>query len=268
MIYKSDLFVSFSPCHQAEPRRWRCTRSSWAWTGMASWGRKLNSYPSWRLRRTPVTSTVCDRTAGLLDARADLKRCWHCRCVSNSPIRALLSPGLRWRRWNQRRWIISGAPTVLLCGPPLQQSQCSCPVLSASLIHFNIKMYLRAHVSSNVTRHVCKFPQPPDLNYPRYTYSAWTPGVQQHGAPIHLHAVQPEPVVVREEPQWREGGAMGGQGSPLPRRWIQTFGWWREEGRWTQGEVREWNVRGWCPCCERRRITAVPCSLQMGVFRK
>lgn len=23
-----------------------------------------------------------------------------------------------------------------------------------------------------------------------------TPGVQQHGAPVHVHAVQPEPVVV------------------------------------------------------------------------
>lgn len=53
---------------------------------------------------------------------------------------------------------------------------------------------------------------------------------------------------------------MGGQGSPLPRRWIQTFGWRRQEGRWTQGEVREWYVTEWCPHCEKRRFIVGPPS--------
>lgn len=35
---------------------------------------------------------------------------------------------------------------------------------------------------------------------------------------------------------------MGGQRSPFPWRRTQTFGWWRQEGRWTQGEVRESDV--------------------------
>lgn len=44
----------------------------------------------------------------------------HATMFPSSPIRAILSSGLRWR-WNKWWWIISGATTVLLCSPPLQQ---------------------------------------------------------------------------------------------------------------------------------------------------
>lgn len=53
---------------------------------------------------------------------------------------------------------------------------------------------------------------------------------------------------------------MGGQGSPVSWRRFQTFGRRRQEGRWTQGEVRGGNARGDCPCDESERITISPCS--------
>lgn len=91
-------------------------------------------------------------------------------------------------------------------------------------------------------------------------FSPWTAGVQQHGAPVHVHAVQPEPVVVWAQPQRGEGGAMGGQGSPVAWRRLQTLGLQWQEGRWTQREVREGNARGDCSCHQSEQMTIRPCS--------
>lgn len=82
------------------------------------------------------------------------------------------------------------------------------------------------------------------LNNYQYLFLG-APGVQQHRAPLHFHSFQPELVVIRAQPQWREGGALGRQGNPVPRRRMQTFVQWREEGRWTQGEVRERQMPDW-----------------------
>lgn len=83
-LVKSDTIVagvSFSPCFlffcsfnppfptfsvclsspQEVPMRWSSTRSSQSWTGTASWDRKQSSSPSWSLRTTPATLTVCLR---------------------------------------------------------------------------------------------------------------------------------------------------------------------------------------------------------------
>lgn len=50
--------------------------------------------------------------------------CFMYCCVSHSPIGALLSPRIRWWRWNEWWWILSWAPTVFLRGSPLQQGTC------------------------------------------------------------------------------------------------------------------------------------------------
>lgn len=110
---------------QLEPQRWKCTCSSWVWTGMVCWGRRPNSSHSWRPRRTPVTLTVCLHGDTCGPKRRLVFSPWltHCRGVSNSPLWAILPPGLgrRRRRWNQRRRVVSGAAAVLICGAPLQQ---------------------------------------------------------------------------------------------------------------------------------------------------
>lgn len=82
-----------------------------------------------------------------------------------------------------------------------------------------------------------------DVNYQKLLLGA--PGVQQHRAPVHFHSFQPELVIVWAQPQWREGGALGRPGNPVPWRWIQTFVQWREEGRWTQGEVSGRQIQDW-----------------------
>lgn len=60
---------------------------------------------------------------------------------------------------------------------------------------------------------------------------------------------------------------MGGQGSPVSWRWFQTFGRWRQEGRWTQGEVREETREGTVPVTRAKELqsalvlTLMPCCV-------
>lgn len=140
--------------------------------------------------------------------------------VPCSALWALLPSWLRWW-WNQRRWGLPGAPTVLLSGSPLQQGR----LRSA-----------RGHCYRSLSSHVRRKEYRGCIEHVGF----WCVGVQQHRAPIHLHAIQPEPVVIRAEPQWGEGGPLGRQGSPVTRRRTQELGRWRQEDRWTQRGVSLW----------------------------